>query len=89
MKKEYRFKCNPKEQEIVEAFEKEYLNGKGHTTLSGILSGWNNDSQTNPKKCLTEDEEQICLGLVQWLGSPVGQGFLESVGFVLKKSTNE
>jgi len=28
---------------------------------------------------LQEDEEQIVLSVIQWLGTPVGQGFLERV----------
>lgn len=34
---------------------------------------------------LTEDEEKVALSLIQWLGTPVGEGFLESVKKRLEK----
>ena len=80
--KEYRFKDNSKEQEFFEKFKKDYENK--HHYLSALIHGWNNDSQTIPKQYLTEDEVDICANLIQWLGSPVGQGFLDSCGFTNK-----
>jgi hypothetical protein len=83
--KEYRFKDNQKEQEFhdkfKEMFERDNMTNK---TLSAIVFGWENDRQNYPKEYLTEKEEDICLNLIQWLGSPVGQGFLDSCGFVTK-----
>lgn len=83
--KEYRFKDNPKEQEIVEKFLKEFYKEDWHTSiLEGIIFGWDNDSQTRPKSRLNEREFEIVVNFCQWLGSPVGIGFLDSVGFELK-----
>lgn len=31
------------------------------------------------KTYLTEREEQVALSIIQWLGTPVGQGFLDKV----------
>lgn len=77
--KSYRHESNPKEKEIHDKFIEEFSD----KTLSGVIFGWANDSQTYPKEYLTEREEDICLSLIQWLGSPVGQGFLRDCGFKL------
>jgi len=83
--KEYRFKDNPKEEELHDKFISMFeSSGMANKTLSAIIFGWENDRQNCPKEYLTEREEDICLNLIQWLGSPVGQGFLDSCGFVLK-----
>jgi hypothetical protein len=80
--KEYRFKDNPKEKEFHDKFIEMFTRDRSaNTTLSAIVYGWKNDSQTIPEKYLDEDEENICLNIIQWLGSPVGQGFLDNCGF--------
>lgn len=83
--KEYRFKDNPKEQEFHDKF-KEYfeLSGTTRNALSAVVFGWKDASQNYPTNYLTENEEDICLNLIQWLGSPVGQRFLDSCGFIDK-----
>ena len=85
--KEYRFKSNPKEEilhdKFIEMFNSDAMADK---TLSAIIFGWENDRQNYPKEYLTEREKDICLNLIQWLGSPVGQGFLEQCGFIDKNS---
>jgi hypothetical protein len=84
--KEYRFKDNQKEKEFhdkfIEMFERDSM---AKTTLSAIIFGWENDRQQYPKRFLQDNEEDICLNLIQWLGSPVGQSFLNSCGFVDKE----
>lgn len=76
--KEYRFSENPNEKifhdKFKEMFERDSMAKK---TLSGIVFGWDNNSQSIPNEYLTVREENICLTLIQWLGSNVGQGFLE------------
>lgn len=80
--KEHRFELNPKEKDFYDNFVRHY---KDNThVLSAVIFGWANDSQTIPKEYLTEREVDICANLIQWLGSPVGQGFLDSCGFTLK-----
>lgn len=80
--KEYRFNDNPKEKELHDKFIEMFKNS--NITLSAIIFGWQNDNQTIPNRYLTEDEENICLNIIQWLGSPVGQLFLNECGFTLK-----
>jgi hypothetical protein len=83
--KEYRFIDNPKEQEFHDKFKQMFEHdAMAKTTLSAIVFGWENDRQNYPKEYLTDKEENICLALIQWLGSPVGQGFLDSCGFTQK-----
>lgn len=84
--KEYRFKDNPKEKEFHDKFKEMFdISSTTRNSLSAIIFGWGNDSQNYPKQYLTEQEEDVCLNIIQWLGSPVGQGFLESCGFVPKQ----
>lgn len=80
--KEYRHEGNPKEKELHDKFKQMFQDD--NTMLSAVVFGWYNDRQNYPKEYLTEKEEDICLSLIQWLGSPVGQGFLDSCGFELK-----
>jgi hypothetical protein len=83
--KEHRFNDNPKEKELFDKFVKQY--GEKHHYLSAIIFGWGNDSQTEPKQYLTEQEVNVCANLIQWLGSHVGQGFLAQCGFTVTKNT--
>ena len=81
--KEHRLKENQKEQEFHDKFKEMFeLSNTTRNSLSAIIFGWKDASQNYPEKFLTEREEDICLNLIQWLGSPVGQGFLKSCGFV-------
>lgn len=72
--KEYRFKDNPKEKEFHDKFIEMFENKD--MTLSAIVFGYKN-GQSIPNRYLTEDEKNICLNIIQWLGSPVGQSFLD------------
>jgi hypothetical protein len=81
--KEYRFTDNPKEKEFHDRFIEMFTaDASAKKTLSAIVYGWNNRFQNVPDKYLTEDEENICLNIIQWLGSPVGQSFLNNCGFI-------
>ena len=83
--KEHRFQDNPKEQEFHDKFKEMFEQGSlAKKTLSAIVFGWNNDHQNVPKEYLSEKEEDVCLNIIQWLGSPVGHNFLASCGYVLK-----
>lgn len=85
--KEYRFKDNPKEKEFHDNFIDMFTHDRSaNVTLSAIIFGWENDRQNYPKEFLTDKEENICLNMIQWLGSPVGQGFLEKCGFINKEN---
>jgi len=79
--KECRFKENPKEKEFHDKFIDMFkLDSYANNTLSAIVFGWGNDNQNYPKEYLSDKEEDICLNIIQWLGAPVGQGFLNRCG---------
>lgn len=85
--KEYRFADNPKEKELHDKFIQFFTaNGRAKAALSSIVYGWSDNQQSIPIKYLDEDEENICLNIVQWLGTPVGQNFLSDCGFKLEEN---
>ena len=85
--KQYRWESNPKEKQFHDKFIEElfYSDGRAREILSSIVFGSN--ERGIPESNLTEREEIICINLIQWLGSPVGQGFLMECGF--KETKNE
>ena len=78
---------NIKEKEFHDKFIQMFttINGTDTSSLSGIVYGWDPEFAGRPKEYLTEKEENICVSLIQWLGSPVGWNFLNNCGFVPKK----
>lgn len=87
--KTYRHESNPKEKELHDEFIKQYVlkhNGDiDYTTLGRISLPLEGNHQT-PVTEITDIEVKIMISTIQWLGSPVGQGFLNSCGFDLKKT---
>ena len=80
--KKYRFKDNPDEEVFHDKFKDLFEHDNmANNTLSAIIFGWKNDHQDYPKEYLTDRDKDICINLIQWLGSPVGQGFLFSCNF--------
>ncbi len=80
--KEYRFKDNPKEKEFFDKFiESHSKNNDMDFIVFGQEIG---RIGFYPQDYLTEREESIVLSTIQWLGSPVGQGFLRDCGFIEK-----
>lgn len=77
--KKHRFERNPLEKEIHDIFIEEH----GDKDISMIVYPPKN-SGMSASKDLTEHEENIVVSTIQWLGSPVGQYFLEQCGFVRK-----
>lgn len=78
--KTHRFEQNPQERLFVETFVKNYLQ-IDERLLEGIIFGWANSAQTIPKDNLSLRELNIILNIIQWLGSPVGNSFLQECGF--------
>lgn len=76
--KQHRFERNPIEQSFVEKFIKEY---GGSNDMDLIVFSHPSDSIT-PKDFLSYREKSIVLSTIQWLGSPVGQSFLNQCGFI-------
>lgn len=78
--KDYRLKQDDKyySQEIkfLEVFNKNYLKD-----VDLIVTGVGK-SDFMAQKDLNEDEIKAVLGVLQWLGTPVGEGFLRECGYV-------
>lgn len=76
--KEHRLKKDDKyyEKEIkaLEIFNQDHLKD-----ASLIVFGQEDGKSMTPKEYLTEREEKIVLGVIQWLGTPVGQGFINQL----------
>lgn len=80
--KEYRFSDNPQEKIFHDKFIEMFTGTtSAKRTLSSIIFGWSNSAQTIPNSDLTSGEEDICLNIIQWLGSPIGISFLRECGF--------
>ena len=81
----HRHESNPKEKELHDKFIAVVLNDKhSHQMLDRIIFGTKDMAQDIPKEELDHRETKICVTLIQWLGSPWGQGFLRDCGFELK-----
>lgn len=78
----HRHAHNPKERQLHDNFVKEYING--YLCANDIRDIVFTTSIGDPKEYLTDREKRIVISTIQWLGSPVGQGFLNSNGFVLQ-----
>lgn len=81
--KTYRHNDNPKEKELHDKFIKDFVEPNGAIALEQIAMPI--DGNGNPTEYLTERQAEIMITTIQWLGSPVGQNFLRSCGFELKK----
>lgn len=85
--KNYRFKTNPKEKEFFDKFLKHH-NRDGYTDMDNIVFG-TDERGIRPAQYLTDREKKVVLSTIQWLGSPVGQSFLNDCGFELKENENK
>lgn len=76
--KEYRLKEGDKyyekEIKVLEVFNNDHLE---HADL--IVFGQKEGSGMGAKDFLTDREKKIVLGVIQWLGTPVGRGFINQV----------
>jgi len=80
--KAYRHESNPKEKELHDKFTEEHLFAD---YIDLLIFPPANMNQTYAEDTLSEREKRIVLSTIQWVGSPVGQSFLSSCGFELKK----
>ena len=73
----HRFELNPEEQRFAEAWQKH--NDRGETLYH--LLDLRKDRRGHPPVASGPDVE-LAATVIQWLGSPVGQGFLRDLGYV-------
>ena len=75
--KEYRLKKDDKyyakEIKALEVFNQDHLEH-----ASSIVFGVKEGTGFYPNEYLTDREEKIVLSVIQWLGTPVGQGFISA-----------
>ena len=76
--KEYRFSANPDEKVVHDKFKEMFDSATGERMLGIILFGLDTPIE---QRSLSERELDICLNMIQWLGSPVGKFFLNECGF--------
>lgn len=79
--KKYRFETNPLEKTLHDEFIEQMSHN--HDSISRIVFP-SIDDDLHPSDTLSVREQSIVLSTIQWLGSPVGQGFLRSCGLELK-----
>lgn len=65
---QYRFKDNPMEKRFADTWEESNKSGR---TLEYLLS-----IDNRPNSDITERDREVAATVIQWLGSPVGMGFL-------------
>lgn len=74
----HRFEGNPEERRFAEAWQR--YNDQGNT-LDWLLDPKHSARTGYPPHA--EDRERVVAAtVVQWLGSPVGRGFLRDLGYV-------
>lgn len=82
--KDYRLKANDEyyaeEIKAVEVFNQRTYIENIDLIVFGQKPGTSMEANDN----LTERERKIVLSTIQWLGTPVGQGFLEEINQVKK-----
>ena len=73
--KSYRHLDNPEEKRFHDAAK------QMETSMLSAITLPLNDRGTEPSRYLNEDEEQLVINTLQWLGSPVGQSWLRELGY--------
>ena len=73
---EYRFEQNPEEKRIAKEFK-----GYAKRNLKYLLHVGNQDGFVPDP---SGRDKAVACTIIQWLGSPVGQGFLEKLGYYKK-----
>lgn len=79
--KTYRHADNPEEKNFHDQFKEQF----SIKDIDRIL--FDTHPNGEPKEFADTADRVKLLNMVQWLGSPVGLSFLESCGYVKKKST--
>jgi hypothetical protein len=77
---EHRLKDNPIESRFSKLWKE--WNRDGRTTLAHLLNPHPENNMCPPDPL--DRDAVVAATVVQWLGSPVGQGFLEEAGFVAR-----
>jgi len=76
----YRIKDNPEEKRFAEEWKKQNKQGN---VLAYLLHQV--DHRGRPPLEPSERDAAVAATVIQWLGSPVGQSWLEELGYMRKK----
>lgn len=89
--KAYRFEQNPVEEKLVKEFIKEFTEFNRIDILEDLVLTDEIKLEPNGENphFLTEREQNIILNIVQWMGSHVGQCFLEECGYITPQRKND
>ena len=79
--KVYRHNQNPEEKRLHDDFIEEHC----HDDMMSLIVFEPKDGGMSPSEYLTEREEKIVISTIQWLGSPVGQNWLNRMGYSKEK----
>jgi len=80
--KPYRLSENPMELKHLEVFNTKFDSKYSPNQMDYLVFGQNGSS---PKDFLSDREKQIVYSTLQWLGSHVGQCYLQECGYELTK----
>lgn len=75
----HRFRDNPEEERFAKAWDDQNRHG---SNLAYLLDPKNGVGCRPPEP--TDREHEVAATVIQWLGSPVGQGFLRDLGYEKK-----
>jgi hypothetical protein len=76
---QHRFRDNPLELSFAQAWEKMNTNVSGREDGRGVLDYLLAEDPNDPRGEVTERDREVAATVIQWLGSPVGQGFIREV----------
>lgn len=83
-KSQYRFKDGLVERILAETWDEKNSSKHSQPLLDYLLAEDNN----RPMGEATERDRMVAATVIQWLGSPVGEGFLEEVAARIRKELN-
>jgi hypothetical protein len=73
----HRLKSNPTERIFAEKWEE--INTEGRDILAWILNTFSPTDGRQIKGVVSERDAEVAASVIQWLGSPVGQSWLQEV----------
>ena len=74
---QYRFKDNPMERRFAEIWERMNTDCAGRVNGRGVLDFMLAEDPNRPSGEVTDRDREVAATVIQWLGSSVGQGFLD------------
>jgi hypothetical protein len=86
---QYRFKDNPMEEIFAQAWEKQNLSIHGKPDGRGTLDYLLAKDSNSPNGEVTDRDREVAATVIQWLGSPVGQGFVIDVSLLARTKSRD